>query len=147
MANEKNLIPFYQRTESEQREITRKGGIASGEARRQRKLFREALTAILPVEIKDEQRRRMLYEKLGVKDPTLYEEILFSLIQKARKGDIKAIQTIIELNDGKQTQTIDLQSGGKAFTGFDSVLPNVEGIEEMMRRLEEERERRLEESE
>lgn len=144
MANEKNLIPFSQRTESKQREITRKGGIASGEARRQRKLFREVLAAILPVEIKDEQRRRMLYEKLGVEDPTLYEEVLFALIQKARKGDVKAIQTIIELNDGKQTQTIDLQSGGKAFTGFDSVLPNVDGIEEMMRRLEEERERRLE---
>ena len=34
---------FHERTESEQREIARKGGIASGEARRERKLIREAL--------------------------------------------------------------------------------------------------------
>lgn len=41
--NDNNLIPFNERTASEQREISRKGGKASGEARRERKLIREAL--------------------------------------------------------------------------------------------------------
>lgn len=41
--NDNNLIPFNERTEDEQREISRKGGKASGEARRERKLIREAL--------------------------------------------------------------------------------------------------------
>ena len=35
MANE-NLIPFNERTEEEQRKIQRKGGIASGKARREK---------------------------------------------------------------------------------------------------------------
>ena len=34
--NDENLIPFNQRTASEQRDIARAGGIASGEARRER---------------------------------------------------------------------------------------------------------------
>lgn len=42
MANEKNLIPFSERSKSEARENGRKGGIASGKKRRQIKSFREA---------------------------------------------------------------------------------------------------------
>ena len=42
MSNEKNLIPFNERTESEQREIAQKGGIASGAARRRKRSMRQA---------------------------------------------------------------------------------------------------------
>ena len=41
MANEQNLNPFGTLTENEQREISSKGGKASGEARRKKKLLRE----------------------------------------------------------------------------------------------------------
>ena len=42
MANKENLIPFNERTESEQREIAKQGGIASGRARRRRRSMKEA---------------------------------------------------------------------------------------------------------
>ena len=42
MANEENLIPFSERTESEQRQIAQKGGIASGAARRRKRSMKEA---------------------------------------------------------------------------------------------------------
>ena len=41
--NEGNLIPFSQRTESEQRKIRVMGGIASGESRRAKKTVKECL--------------------------------------------------------------------------------------------------------
>lgn len=41
--NEQNLKPFTQMTESEQREIASKGGKASAEARKKRKLMREVM--------------------------------------------------------------------------------------------------------
>ncbi|MBQ7609129.1 MAG: hypothetical protein IJU76_14360 [Desulfovibrionaceae bacterium] len=41
--NESNLIPLNERSNAEQREIRRKGGIASGEKRRQRKALAEAV--------------------------------------------------------------------------------------------------------
>ena len=47
MANEKNLIPFNELTESQQREIASKGGKASGEARRKRKTLKEELLLML----------------------------------------------------------------------------------------------------
>ena len=43
MANEQNLIPNHERTPSELREITTKGGIESGKARRRKKALRTAL--------------------------------------------------------------------------------------------------------
>lgn len=45
--NEQNLISIADRTTSEQREITRKGGIASGKKRRERKLIADVLRSIL----------------------------------------------------------------------------------------------------
>lgn len=47
MANEKNLIPFSERTEKEQREIRSAGGKASAEARRERKTLKEELLMLL----------------------------------------------------------------------------------------------------
>ena len=42
-----NLIPFSERSEEEAREIGRKGGIASGEARREKATMRKTLEMLL----------------------------------------------------------------------------------------------------
>lgn len=47
MANEQNLIPTTMLTEKEQREFARKGGIASGEARRKKRTMLEVLSKTL----------------------------------------------------------------------------------------------------
>jgi len=45
--NDDNLIPFDERTKSEQREIAKKGGRRSGEARRRRRAMKDMLNTIL----------------------------------------------------------------------------------------------------
>ena len=45
-----NLRPFHERTEEEQREIRRKGGIASGEARREKANLKRQLQVFLESE-------------------------------------------------------------------------------------------------
>lgn len=54
LANEENLIPGNKRSKSELREITRKGGIASGKARRRKKelktIIEQALNSVIPNE-------------------------------------------------------------------------------------------------
>ena len=47
MANEKNLIPFSKRSESEARENGKKGGRASGKARREKADLRKMAQTIL----------------------------------------------------------------------------------------------------
>ena len=47
MANEKNLIPFSERTASEQRAIQSKGGKASGASRRRKRDMAKAMKMLL----------------------------------------------------------------------------------------------------
>lgn len=54
MANDDNLIPANKRSESERREIAKKGGIASGKSRRRKKelktIIEQALNSVIPNE-------------------------------------------------------------------------------------------------
>ena len=64
MANEnKNLIPFNERTESEQREIARQGGIASGKARREKQKTQQILADLVSIKNKDLD----MFKKLATK--------------------------------------------------------------------------------
>lgn len=75
MANEENLVDLRTRTTEEQREIARKGGIASGEARRKRKTLKEELLALLS-------------------EGDIQEKISLAILEKARQGDTKAYEVI-----------------------------------------------------
>lgn len=55
MVNDENLIPINQRTKSEQREIQKKGGLASGKRRRQQADLRRAFQTLLRSEVNNEQ--------------------------------------------------------------------------------------------
>lgn len=84
--NEENLIGkgFESRTTEEQREIARKGGKASGEARRRKRDLRLALEVLLEKDFKD---------KTG-KTVTGTEAITAKLFEQAMRGNVKAFETI-----------------------------------------------------
>lgn len=84
MANEKNLIPANKRTKKEQREIARMGGIASGEARRNKKDLRMALEMLLEKELTDKNGNHI----------SGTEAITAKLFEQALKGNVKAFETI-----------------------------------------------------
>ena len=77
--NEENLIPMSERSESEVRELGKKGGIASGKARRERKTLKEALLIALDI-------------KKG--DKTIQEIGVEALLEKFTTGDIQAFTTV-----------------------------------------------------
>lgn len=91
-----NLIPFDQRTEEEQREIRRKGGIASGKSRLRKKHGKELVRAILEMRETDP---RIIEEmvRLGLNKTDLTNEVVMNVrqIEKAkRKADTKAFNAI-----------------------------------------------------
>ena len=90
MANERNLIPNSQRSPKEVRENGRKGGIKSGQVRKQRKTLREELLALLSNG--DTQQRMSL-----------------AMIEKAIKGDTKAFEVIRDSIGEKQKDKIELE--------------------------------------
>jgi hypothetical protein len=77
--NSENLVSLADRTTEEQREIARRGGIRSGEVRRERKAIRQALEECLSMET-----------ELGGETVTNVEAIAAAMVRKAREGDVRA---------------------------------------------------------
>lgn len=95
MANEQNLrVP----TSEEAREIGKKGGIASGIARRQKKTLREIGEMIGSLDIKSEKNRAILKDA-GINDEDMINDVgmLFRLNLKAQQGDTRAIELLAKL--------------------------------------------------
>lgn len=95
MANESNLIPGNKRSQSEARENGKKGGIASGKARRKKADLRRAFETILQADVASDGVRRHL-EALGF-EATNEMALAMVMMQKAMKGDVRAFEQISRL--------------------------------------------------
>lgn len=115
MANEQNLKPMNQRSKEEQREIARKGGIASGKARRAKKRrydsWKELGEIFLPMATKEGNLTEIktLSDVNKKANLTAEEAIFFSLLNKAMKGDVTAIRELFEMT-GWNTKTAQEQA-------------------------------------
>lgn len=113
MANEKNLKPV--RSTSEARELGRKGGVASGEARRAQKTLKEYAEFLLSLPVTDGRKFNKL-SRMGVPPEGIDNKMLMvsGLLAAACAGNVlaaKEIRNIIGedkmLNDGEGVQIID----------------------------------------
>lgn len=106
MANEKNLIPFSERTESEQRDIRSAGGVASGAARRRKRSLKEAAEVFLSLPVSDKRRWNKI-ARTGVDPEDIDNQMamIIGLTMAATAGDARAAKVIIDLlgEDGKDT--------------------------------------------
>lgn len=84
--NEENLVSFKDRTTEEVREIARKGGIASGKARREKKLFKEAI-------------EKQLGENL--------DDMIEAMIKQAKIGNVQAITFLRDTVGEKPTDKVE----------------------------------------
>lgn len=94
MANEQNLKPV--RTESEARELGRKGGIASGAARRKKKSIAELTMLVANASISGERldATESVVGSLEDDERTLYVAALAKMLDLAASGDTKAFREV-----------------------------------------------------
>lgn len=114
MANEtsKNLIPFNERTEEEQRKIQRMGGIASGVARRRKRTLKQAAELVMSLPVSDPKIKAKL-KKMGVTEDESDNQtaVIAGLWARAAKGDPKASALLFELlDDGNTSATEQTES-------------------------------------
>lgn len=108
MAGKDNLNVI--RSENEAREKGKKGGIASGEARRRKKTMREALEMLLYETKLNEQTKQMLQAE-GIKNADDFNHqmvITRSLIAKAESGDVQAYHAICSMIGEKPSENFNL---------------------------------------
>ena len=82
---QENLIPMNQRTMDEQKKIAKKGGIASGISRRNKKTMKEMLEIMLQCNSEE-----------GI---TYQEKLILGLINSASNGNVKSIELILKMID------------------------------------------------
>lgn len=104
MANEKNLIRL---SPSEAREYGRRGGKASGEARRRKADFRKTLNMLLTAEIDSEEWKPVL-EALGV-ECTLESALNMAMIREGLAGNVKAYEAVARYAGQSSRTDTDLE--------------------------------------
>lgn len=139
MANEHNLIPFGQRSESEEREMRSKGGRNSGNTRRRKKTLKQTMKLLLEQQITDVD----IYSQtaamgVDVNDLTHQSAIVAAMVKRVEEtGDPKAFALILELmGEDTNSQRLKLQKQElaqkkKASEGSDGKLTElIEGLKD-----------------
>lgn len=108
MANEQNLKTP---SPSEARSRGRKGGIASGKARREKKLFKETLETLLDMPMKSGKDISVddikNFAEIKGKNISVQEAILIAQVQKAMKGDTRAAEYLRDTIGQRPTEKIE----------------------------------------
>lgn len=127
MANEENLIPFNERTESEQRQIAQKGGIASGAARRRKRSMREAADYYLALPETDRRSvNALLRDAVDPEDIDNQMAVIKGITARAKKGDPQAANVLLKMlgedNPPDDTAADTLERVRKLLGGVDSAI-------------------------
>ena len=97
MANEENLIPVTKRTKNEAREISKKGGQASGAARRKKKSLKQVAKYLLSLPVVEELQEEMIQSGIAIDETDNQTALVFSMMQRAIKGNVTAAQFIANI--------------------------------------------------
>lgn len=127
MSNEKNLIPFNKRTESEQREIAQQGGIASGKARRRKRSMKEAADYYLSLPETDRRRvNALLRDEVDPEDVDNQMSVVMGMAEAAKRGDARAANVLLKMlgedNPPDDTAADTLERARELLGGVDSAI-------------------------
>jgi PBSX family phage terminase large subunit len=133
MANEKNLRPGSMQSKSEVRENGRKGGIASGQARRRKKTLSELAKMIADNPAPDNARAKLA--KMGISDEDANNNavVAASIYAKAIKGNMQAVdkweQLVAVSKSDESKYELPARVLGKAFVDINrQIKPNIEYV-------------------
>ena len=139
---EDNLIPNNERSPSEVRENGRKGGVASGEARRKKKTMRELAVIVnsLPLSPKN---KAQLPDGIKEDEMTFQMGFIIKVYQQALKGDTKAMKLWVELSntldeERNKLEIKKLKAEIKKLNDDASASTNIEDLTPLANMLKEE---------
>ena len=134
MANEKNLVPQTERSPSEAREMGRKGGIASGAARRRKKSLKQKMQLLLSLPAAGNDQAELA--AMGVEPGDMDNEMVLikALFLAAAEGDTKAfdrIQDVLGKSVAREELALKKQEAKKRNTPSNGKLEElISGLQE-----------------
>ena len=115
MANDgfDNLIPMTELTEDEQREMARKGGVASGKARREKRDRKQIASELLDLTVSGAgiDKIKKFFNMKNV-ELTAYDTMFLSCMMKAmQKGDANALEKLLKIAGEQFAEVLDVTVG------------------------------------
>jgi hypothetical protein len=120
--NPKNLIPNSERTPEELREQTRKGGIASGKARRKKKLLSQIYADILI----DKYEVTVAGDKKKVSGEKLIKVVARDVLMRRDAASVSMMKEIREATEGNKLRVGGLNSDAIPFEYVDPPNASIE---------------------
>ena len=108
-----NLIPMTELTVDEQREMARKGGVASGKARREKRDRKQIASELLDLTVQGAgiDKIKKFFNIKGV-ERTAYDTMFLSCMMKAmQKGDANALEKLLKIAGEQFTELLDVSVG------------------------------------
>jgi hypothetical protein len=107
--NDQNLVSFKDMAPSEQREIARKGGIASGKKRKEQASMRKAMQEVMALPVVDDELKAVM-SLLGIdeKEQTIHKAIAIVAAIGAQQGDINKMMFCADMN-GESIKALELE--------------------------------------
>lgn len=109
MANEKNLIPFDERSVNEARENGRKGGINSGKSRRRKRSMKEAMNLLLDLPVSEENKKQLQLLGIDEKDANNQMMMMVAAFREAVSGNTQAMSFIAGITGSYAMSETDKQ--------------------------------------
>lgn len=107
-----NFVPVSERSKEELQEMGRKGGIKSGEAKRQKKAMKETLEILLSMPLKKnkcyEVEEIQSFGQLKGKNIDVQTAILIKQIQRALSGDLPAAEFVRDTSGQKPKDDLNI---------------------------------------
>ena len=114
MANDgiENVVPQNERTNEEQREIARQGGIASGKARREKRDRKQRAAELFDLTMQGAGVEKIKKFFNINDDLTAYETMVLSCFMKAmQKGDANALEKLLKISGEQFAEVLDVSVG------------------------------------
>lgn len=115
MANEQNLKPFTSdQNREEAKKNGRKGGVASGEARRRKRDAKEIIEIFLSMNINNGKKADIEgiknFMDIQGKNITVEEAMHLKMVQKALKGDLNAYNMALSIIGDKPAEKVKVEA-------------------------------------
>lgn len=122
--NVENLVPQNKRTKEEQREVARKGGIASGKARRRKRAMKDIISTFGKEDAPETVVAKLI--QLGMLEKgescTMDEALILAQYGKALSGNTKAAEFVRDTNGQKPQERVEINDLTKEKSKLDELL-------------------------
>lgn len=122
--NTENLVPQNKRTKEEQREVARKGGIASGKVRRRKRAMKDIISTFGKEDAPETVVAKLI--QLGMLEKgescTMDEALILAQYGKALSGNTRAAEFVRDTNGQKPQERVEINDLTKEKSKLDELL-------------------------